>query len=129
MDSEPGNLSQLVATAKRMGKRILIAGENRAELLMVEIQEAREGLLRAIMLALGVAAFALLGFIALTMAIAILLWQHSPAIALIVLAVIYGSVSFFLYRRFLRIQRDWQTLPGTLEQLRKDCQCLERNLD
>ncbi len=32
------------------------------------------------------------------------------------------------YSRLVRLQRDWQTLPGTLDQLKKDRECLEKNL-
>ena len=53
------NAGQLVETSKRFARRLLTIGENRFELLMVEVQEERERLLRAILLALGVAAFLL----------------------------------------------------------------------
>jgi len=73
---EPGsaNPGQLVDTSKRFARRLLAMGENRFELLMVEVQEERERLLRAILLALGVAALGLLAGMALTGAIVVLLW-------------------------------------------------------
>ena len=46
---------------------------------MVEVQEERERLLRAILLALGVAALGLLTGITLTGAIVVLLWGFSRA--------------------------------------------------
>jgi uncharacterized membrane protein YqjE len=45
----------------------------------------------------------------------------------LVLTAIYGAIAGFLYTRLLRLQRDWQTLPETLDQLRKDRECLEKN--
>jgi len=33
-----------------------------------------------------------------------------------------------LYRRLTRLLRDWQNLPATLDQLRKDRACLENIL-
>ena len=71
-------LGQLAATSKRFARRLLTIGENRLELLMVEVQEERERLLHAILLALGVAAFGLLAGITLTAAIVIWLWAYSP---------------------------------------------------
>ncbi len=78
MEPPPSNAGQLVETSKRFARRLLTIGENRFELLMVEVQEERERLLRAILLALGVAAFGLLAGVALTGAIVVLFWEVSP---------------------------------------------------
>jgi uncharacterized membrane protein YqjE len=128
MESSASSVGQLVETSKRFARRLLIIGENRFELLMVEVQEERERLLRAILLALGVAAFGLLAAIALTATIAVLLWQYSPFAVLLTLTSLYGMTAVCLYRRLTRLLRDWQNLPATLDQLRKDRACLEKNL-
>ena len=128
MESSASSVGQLVETSERFARRLLIIGENRFELLMVEVQEERERLLRAILLALGVAAFGLLAAIALTATIAVLLWQYSPFAVLLTLTSLYGTTAVCLYRRLTRLLRDWQNLPATLDQLRKDRACLEKNL-
>jgi uncharacterized membrane protein YqjE len=128
MEPAPTNTGQLVETSKRFARRLLIIGENRFELLMVEVQEERERLLHAILLALGVAAFGLLAGVALTGAIVVLLWKLSPVAALLVLASLYGATAGCLYRQLTLLLRDWQNLPATLDQLRKDRACLEKNL-
>ena len=128
MEPAPINAGQLVATSKRLARRLLTIGENRLELLMVEVQEERERLLRAILLALGVAAFGLLAGVALTGAIVVLLWELSRVAALLVLTSLYGATAVFLYRRLMLLLREWQNLPATLDQLRKDRACLEKNL-
>ena len=66
MEPAPTNAGQLVETSKRFARRLRSSGENRSELLMVEVQDDRERLLRANLLALGVAAFGLLTGVALT---------------------------------------------------------------
>jgi uncharacterized membrane protein YqjE len=114
--------------AKDFARRMITIGENRLELLMVEVQEERERLLRAILLALGVALFAFLGGIALTIALVVLLWSLSPVGVLLTLTLLYGAASFLLYRRFAALQRDWKTFPATFDQLRKDRACLEKCL-
>lgn len=119
---------QLVETSKRFVRRLLTIGENRLELLMVEVQEERERLRHAILLALGVAAFGLLAGVALTGAIVVWLWECSRVAALLALTGLYGATAVCLYRRLTRLLRDWQNLPATREQLRKDRACLERNL-
>jgi uncharacterized membrane protein YqjE len=58
--------------------------------------------------------------------IAVALWEHSPIIALLVLLALYTIAALIFFGRLVRLQRDWQTLPGTLEQLKKDRECLEK---
>src|SRR5512140_3878764 len=99
MERPLNNAGQLVATSKRFARRLLTIGENRFELLMVEVQEERERLLQAILLALGVAALGLLGGMALTGAIVVLVWDLSRVAALLVLTGLYGAAAAWLYRR------------------------------
>ena len=128
MEQAPVNLRELAAPSKDFARRLITIGENRLELLMVEVQEERERLLRAILLALGVALFAFLGGIALTIALVVLLWSLSPVGVLLTLTALYAAASVFLYRRFAVLQRDWKTFPATFDQLRKDRACFEKCL-
>jgi uncharacterized membrane protein YqjE len=120
--------AQLSAAANQFAQRLLTIGENRLELLVVEVQEERDRLLRAILLALGTAAFGLLAGVALTLGIAVWLWKYSPGLALLVLTLIYVAIAIVLYLRLTRLQKNWQPLPATLEQLKKDRKCLKQNL-
>ena len=128
MEPAPAYAGKLVETSKRFARRLLTIGENRFQLLMVEVQEERERFLHAILLALGVAAFGLLAGVALTGAIVVLLWELSRVAVLLVLTGLYGATAIWLYRRFSLLLRDWQNLPATFDQLRKDRACLEKNL-
>jgi len=128
MEESTGSFKQLAATSKHFARRLLTIGENRLELLMVEVQEERERLLHAILLALGVATFGLLAGIALTAAIVVWLWECSPVAVLLTVTGLYAVAAVFLYRRLTLLLRDWQTLSATLDQLRKDRACLEKNL-
>lgn len=120
------NATHVGGAAKRMAQRVCVIFENRLQLLMVEAQEERERVLLAISLALCAVAFGLLAGVALTLLVAVALWEHSPAIALAVVAALYVIAAAVFYGRLLRLQRGWQTLPGTLEQLKKDRECLEK---
>ena len=128
MEPATVNFQQLAAASKSFARRLMTVGENRLELLMVELQEERERLLRAILLALGVATFGLLTGIALTAAIVVWLWAYSPVAVLLIITGLYGAAGVMLYRRLALLLRDWQTLPATLDQLRKDRACLEEHL-
>jgi len=127
---EPATISfrQLAANSKQFARRLLTIGENRLELFTVEVQEERERLLRAFLMALGVAAFGLLAGLALTAAIVVGLWAWSHVAVLLALTCLYGAAGICLYRRLTGLLRDWQTLSASLDQLRKDRACLGKNL-
>ena len=129
MEESTASIRQLAATSKAFVARLAIIGENRLELLAVEVQEERERLLHAFLLALGVAAFGLLAGFTLTAAIVVLLSAYSPVAVLLTLTGLYGAAGLCLYRRLTLLLRDWQTLSATLDQLRKDRACLEKNLE
>jgi len=129
METATDNFGQFGASSKDFARRLLTIGENRVELLMVEAQEERERLLHAILLALGVAVFGFLAGVALTVAIVVLLWHLWPVAVLLVLTSLYAAIGAYLYQRFSALQRDWKTLPATLDQLRKDRACLEATLE
>lgn len=129
MEPATDNLGGFRAAARHFARRLLTIGENRLELLMVEVQEERERLLHAILLSLGVAAFGLLAGVALTGTLVVLFWDFSHVKVLLALTGLYGVTSVWLYRRLTGVLRDWQNLPATLDQLKKDRACLERTLE
>jgi uncharacterized membrane protein YqjE len=128
MEESGSSLRQLAATSKHFVRRLATIGENRLELLAVEVQEERERHLQAILLAFGVAAFGLLAGLTLTAAIVVLLWAWSPVAVLLILTALYAAAGIFLYQRLVGRLRNWQMLSATLDQLRKDRACLEKIL-
>ena len=128
METSTVSLDQLATTSKQFVRRLATIGENRLELLAVELQEEHEHILHAFLLALGVAAFGLLAGITLTAGIAVLLWSWSPVGVLFILTAIYAAAGIWLYRRLAGLLADWQTLSATLDQLRKDRECMEQFL-
>jgi uncharacterized membrane protein YqjE len=129
METPSDTVPHLAEASKRLAQRTLDICENRIELLMVEVQEERERILRAMWLALGAAIFGLLAGVGITAIIAVAFSQQSLIAAFLILTVLYAAAAALLCARLARLQRDWQTLPATLEQLRKDRECLEKNLD
>jgi len=123
------SFKRLTAASKQLAQRLLTIGENRLELLAVEVQEERVRLLHAFLLALAVAAFGLLAGVALSAAIVVLGWPYSHVAVLLALTGLYGAAAICFYWRLARWMRDWQTLSASLDQLRKDRACLERILE
>jgi uncharacterized membrane protein YqjE len=128
MEESTVNPGQLAASSKHFAQSLLTMGENRLELLAVEAQEGRERLLRAVLLALGVATLGLLAGMTLTAAIVVLFWAASPVGVLLTLACLYGAAGFYGWRRLDGLLESWQTFPASLEQLRKDGECLKKIL-
>jgi uncharacterized membrane protein YqjE len=129
MEESTASFRQLAATSKDLAWRLLTIGENRLELLTVEVQEEQKRLLHAFLLALGVAVFGLLAGIALTAAIVVLLPACSPAAVLLTLTGLYGAAGIYLYWRLIGLLRDWEFLSASLDQLRKDRACLKKILE
>jgi uncharacterized membrane protein YqjE len=128
MEEAPVSFRQLAATSKHFVRRLATIGENRLELLAVEMQEERERLRHVILLAFGIATFGLLASLTLTAAIVVLLWAWSPVAVLLILTGLYIVAGLGLYRQLTGILRDWHTLCASLDQLRKDRECLEKIL-
>ena len=128
MEESSVSFKQLAANSKQFARRLLTIGENRLELLTVEVQEERERLLHSILLAIGAAALGLLAGMTLTATIVVLLWAYSPVAVLLTLTVLYAAAGSFLYRQLAGHLRGLQTLSATLDQLRKDHACLEQLL-
>jgi uncharacterized membrane protein YqjE len=128
METSAASFKELAATSRSFARRLLIIGENRLELLTVEIQEERELLLRAILMALAVAASGLLACMTFTAGIVVLLWAWSPVAVLLILTGLYAAAGILLYLRLTKLLRNWQTLGASLDQLRKDRACLEKHL-
>ena len=126
MEQATGNMGQLVDSSKRFARSLFTVGENRLELLMVEVQEERERLLHAMLLMLGVAGFCFLALLALNVAIVVLLWDRSPVAVMLGLVGLYAVSSVWLYRRLTQRLNDWKVLSATLDQLRKDWACLKK---
>jgi uncharacterized membrane protein YqjE len=128
MEEPTARGGQLAATSKDLARRLLIIGENRLELLTVELQEERERLLRALLLALGVAVFGLLTGLALTAGIVILFPLSSRAGVLFTLTALYAIAGVCLYQRLMGLLRNWESLSASIDQLRKDRACLSKIL-
>ena len=123
------SFTHLTTASKQLARRLLTIGENRLELLAVEVQEERVRLLHAFLLALAVAAFGLLAGVALSAAIVVLGWPYSHVAVLLALTGLYGAAAICSYWRLAGWMRDWQSFSASLDQLRKDRACLEKTLE
>lgn len=94
---------------------------------MVEIQEERERARKMIVLAAIGGVLGLLGGITLTAVIVVAAKPHYLG-ALAALAILYLCGALGLYFKVARLLHDWESVPGTRDQLQKDRECLEKQL-
>ncbi|MCC5847703.1 MAG: phage holin family protein [Verrucomicrobia bacterium] len=120
METAQERIEELVEHSKDVALLLRTIGENRLELLVLDVQEDRDQLLRVIFLALAVAVFGLLGGITLTFLIVYVMREESLATTLVYLSALYGLIVLFLCWRIIRLLRNWDILSDSIEQLRKD---------
>jgi uncharacterized membrane protein YqjE len=128
MEEAPDSLGRIATSSRRVAQDFLTIGENRLELLLVELEEERDHLLRVFLLALGVAVFGLLAGMTMTAAIVVWWWAYSPVAVLLALTGLHALFGICLYWRFSRHLREWQSFSATLDQLRKDRACIGKLL-
>ncbi len=127
MSPETESDLNLTDTAKRVARRLMVVWQNRVELLLLEIQEERERAHLMIIFAVAAAVLGLLAGMTITAIIALAAAPHVLA-ALIIMAVVYAGGAVFLYFKLTQMQRDWEALSATRDQLKKDRECLEKEL-
>ena len=128
METPPDLDSNLADSTKRVIWRLLAVGHNRAELLMVEIQEERERVRVIIFMAAAMAILGLLAGITITALIVAASGPNHFLAALGILAVLYTGGAVFLYLRIAKVRKDWEPLSATRDQLQKDRECFEKTL-
>ncbi len=128
MDLPPDPDANLVDSTKRVIWRLLAVGHNRAELLMVEIQEERERVRVIIFMAAAMAILGLLAGITITGLIVAAAGKYYLT-ALGILSVLYTCGAVFLFLGIAKVRKDWEPLSATRDQLQKDRECFEKTLN
>ena len=125
METPPDTHAHLAGAIKRLLSRVIAAGTNRAELLMVEMQEEQARAQEVMFLAAGVAVFGVLATMTVTAVIACAFASHL-LLALGVLAVFYCIGAVIFYVKLSQMLRHWDKFTATREQFEKDRECLEK---
>jgi len=112
----------------QFAKRLMTLVGNRLELLVLEVREEGLRLLNALLLGLGIAVLGFLITVTITGALVMSLWAWSPVGAFLAVGGGYALLAFLLYLRMMALLRRSKILPATLEQFRKDQECLKNNL-
>jgi uncharacterized membrane protein YqjE len=130
MDTEvtTEHLDNLGTAARRLMRRLMMIGENRVELAQVELEEERHRLFRSIVLGGTIIALGLLAGVAFTLLITVIFWGPNAVVALSVLTLVYAAGAGVAFARIKMLFKDWKSFPATIDQLKKDRLCLEKEL-
>ncbi len=128
MEDAITDLHGLISSSRRVAQRVLTIGENRLVLLVIEMQEERDRLLRLIFLALAMAVLVLLAGLTCTALLVLVVWPYAPLSALGGLTVVYALAAWLLWRRMQSMMQGWTAFASTLEHLHKDKAMLDKVL-
>jgi len=112
-------------TLRRLGAAILAVLQNRLELLIVELHENRLRFFEALLLVVIVVALGLFTLSLAAAAIIVLIWNHFGVPGLFILSAVGLAATLLVFWRLYLRLKDWPLLQGTIEQLKKDRECLE----
>jgi uncharacterized membrane protein YqjE len=88
---------------------------------MIELAEARDAFITVFVLAIAALVMASLTLTAVSALIIVLLWDSLGAWVILILALVYASFSWLLWRSALQLIREGRLgLPHTLAELRQD---------
>jgi uncharacterized membrane protein YqjE len=119
-DPPPG----LFASLKRFWRTLLAIGQNRLELLLVELDQERRRAVQALLLTLAVGALALMTLIVGTFTVVVLFWENRVAV-LLVLSLFYLLATAGAWWKLSRMLHGWSAFSATLAELKKDKAWLE----
>jgi len=126
MDEMPQPDGGLLATVTRMLKTLSDVVENRIELFFVEWQEERLRVIDALLLALIFAVCALITLLMITFAIVVFFWETHRMLVLALLTLAYAGAAVAALLALRSKFRRWKSFIATLEQIKKDKACFEK---
>jgi len=128
MNAPEASVSGLPGGVRNLARHALATGENRLELLLVELQEERLRAFKSIGISLAVVVLGLLAGISLTVLIVIAFWDYSRLWPILCLTGLYAGLALGLYQSLRRQLQTWQIFPETFNQLHRDIEALTARL-
>jgi uncharacterized membrane protein YqjE len=120
-DSSPG----LFSSVKRLVNTALAGVENRIELFLVELREARFQVFDVLLMGCAAAVLGFMAMLMVTVTLVVIFWDSARVPVLVVLSGCYSLATIgVLWRLKVRL-RNWSSFSATLDELKKDRACLQ----
>lgn len=117
---------RLGASLRRLGTRSLGVLTNRLELFLLELREEQGRVLRLLLLAVAIGVLSLLTLILISLALVVLFWNTARMPVLLGMIGLYVLAAGLAAWRMNRLLKSRTAFSATLEELKKDCQWLEK---
>ena len=115
----------LFSSVKRLLNTALAGAENRIELFLVELREARVRVFDVLLLGCAAAVLGFMALLMVTVTLVVVFWDSARVPVLVVLSAGYSLATIgVLWRLKVRL-RTWSSFSATLDELKKDRACLE----
>ncbi len=118
----------IFASLKGLLKTIVSVGQNRLELLLVEVQEERGRFFEALVLAGLVLILLLMALMVITMTVVIVCIQAHRLYIVFALAGLYLVGALIGVWQLRTRLKNWAPFAATLEEIRKDKECLDQKI-
>lgn len=120
-DDDRASGAGLFASAGSLAGGVLKLFGVRVSYALLELADARDALLRVLLLGAVALLAALLGLVSLSALVVVLFWERLGWGILLILVILYGALATLLLQRALRIVASGQIgLPVTVSELQKD---------
>jgi|ERR1051325_711965 uncharacterized membrane protein YqjE len=125
-ETPPPDGDGLFDSLRRAADGALATVQNRAELFAVELHEEKCRLVDAMLWGAAVVALGMMALTVVTFTIVVLLPDEARVVALIILSCAYLGGTGFAWRGLNERLKKRTALSGTLAELEKDRECLQR---
>lgn len=126
MDDSQQEPVGLLATGRRILRSVGDLVQCRLELFLLELKEERVRVLDALLLVAACLVCALMTVAMLTLTLLVVFWQEHRVVVLVLLTLVYATGAGACFWALRNRLRDWQSFTATLEQIKKDRACLEK---
>jgi uncharacterized membrane protein YqjE len=120
-DSSPG----LFSSVKRLLNTALAGVENRIELFLIELRQARLRIFDVVLLGCAAAIMGFMALLMVTVTLVVIFWDSARVPVLVALSACYSLATIGIFWRMKARLRNWSFFSVTLDELKKDRACLE----
>ena len=120
-EPSPGLFSSL----KGLLNTALAGVENRIELFLIELREERIRVFDVLLLGCAAAVLGFMALLTVTVTLVVMFWDSARVPVLVVLSVGYSVGAIAVIWRLKVRLRKWSSFSATLDELKKDRECLE----
>src|ERR1051326_6345012 len=123
MDPSTNSSPGLFSSVKRLLNTALAGVDNRIELFLIELREARLRVLDLLLLACAAAVFGFMALLLVTVTLVVIFWDSARVAVLVAFGGSHRLGTIGIVWRLKILLRNWTSFTATLEEFKKDRAC------